>query len=114
VVNLRRMLLYSLVLVFIMVTSIAYSETIMIKGQGNVLSVQIDDGSCIEFKMEVKENKVTLSDGKTVVQGMSEYKFWRPCGEKKWTKYEKTTSLPGSAMRPSKHKIYRVPRDKQT
>jgi len=112
VVNLRRMLLYSLVLVF-MGTSIAYSETIMIKGQGNVLSVQIDDGSCIEFKMEVKENKVTLSDGKTVVQGMSEYKFWRPCGEKKWTKYEKTKSS-GSAMRPSKYKIYRVPRDKQT
>ena len=108
----KRMLLYSLVLIF-MTVGIAYSESIIIKGEGNVLSVQIDDGACIEFKMEVKENKVTLSDGKTVVHSKAEYKFWRACGEKKWIKYEKS-SLPGSAMRPSKYKIYRVPKDKQT
>lgn len=84
----------------------------MIKGQGNVLSVQIDDGTCIEFKMEVSENKVTLSDGKTVVQSISEYKYWRPCGGERWIKYEKNP-LSGSLMKPSKSKIYRVPKDKQ-
>lgn len=92
-VNLRRMLLFLLSLTFL-AYGISFAQNITITGQGSELSVQIDDGTCIEFKMEVKENKVTLSDGKTATHSQVEYKYWRPCGEKKWTKYqEKDVSL---------------------
>jgi len=90
-----RMLLFSLMLlffsfmVFFLVSGISFAQNITLAGQGSELSVQIDDGTCIEFKMEVKENKVTLSDGKTATHSQVEYKYWRPCGEKKWTKYQK-------------------------
>jgi hypothetical protein len=82
------MLLFLFMILFL-ISSISFAQNITITGQGSELSVQIDDGTCIEFKMEVKENKVTLSDGKTVTHSQVEYKYWRPCGEKKWTKYQK-------------------------
>ena len=85
----RRMLLFSLVILFL-VSGISFAQHIKIGGTGNEVRVQIDDGACIEFKMEVKEHKVTLSNGQTVTQSVAEYKYWRPCGDKKWNKYEKT------------------------
>jgi hypothetical protein len=117
VVNLRgRMLLFSLMLlffsfmVFFLFSSISFAQNITITGQGSELSVQIDDGTCIEFKMEVKEYQVTLADGKTVTHSRVEYKYWRPCGEKKWTKYEKyDISL---LRKPSSTPIISVPKKK--
>ena len=72
------------------------------------MSVQVDDGTCIEFKMEIKENKVTQPDGTTVTHSVSEYKYWRPCGEKDWVKYQKGDV--GLLRTPSAIKIFKVPK----
>jgi len=103
----RRMLLFLLSLIFLF-SGISFAQNITITGQGSELSVQIDDGTCIEFKMELKENNVTLSDGKTVTHSQVEYKYWRPCGEKKWTKYEKNDI--GLLKKPSSTRRIIVPK----
>jgi len=100
------MLLF-LFLLFFIISGVSFAQDVVIKGQGNVLSVQIDDGTCIEFKMEVKESKVTQADGKTVTHSITEYKYWRPCGEEKWVEYQMGDV--GILKKPSTIKTLRVP-----
>jgi galactokinase len=103
------MLVFSFLLFFIISgASFADSNSIVIKGQGNVLSVQVDNGTCIEFKMETKENKVTQSDGTIVTHSITQYKYWRPCGEEKWVEYRKGDV--GLLRTPSTIKIFKVPK----
>ena len=83
---------------------------IVITGHGNQLSVQVDDGVCIEFKMQTTDHTVNV-DGKTQTQSITEYEYWRPCGTSEWFKYEKGSSaIPYT--NPSATTIFKAPKFK--
>ena len=106
-IKLKRMLLL-VPLISIFLFSSYTSANIVIKGSGNQLQVQVDDGACIEFKMQTTDS-TSIIDGKTQTQSITEYKYWRPCGSDTWIKYEKGQS-PLGTMEPSSTHIFKPPK----